>query len=157
MTHAEDSETSSFFTAVELSGKEEKMSLLKSVSLRGISYASENNRMEEIKAIRTSFYGIKYAHIKRGGKDGLLQTVTWQEDDCCPLDPCTLLVLYEEDCTVKQVASAFDAFLIGSRGVNFAPIPNDQMNKEQEEFKSGSTGAASIQHSSMSTASIQSW
>eukprot|EP00957_Ditylum_brightwellii_P135129 10302262-Ditylum_brightwellii.AAC.1 len=141
MTHAEDSETSSFFTAVELSEKEEKMSLLKSVSLRGISYASENDRMEETKVTIGNWemndpkivlldhcqnaYGIEVperlfweTYIERGiitreagseldigrssepafmdlnthssregGKDGSPRTVTWQEDDCCPLDP----------------------------------------------------------------------
>mmetsp|Transcript_304 Transcript_304/g.544 ORF Transcript_304/g.544 Transcript_304/m.544 type:complete len:856 (+) Transcript_304:135-2702(+) len=182
MTHAEDSETSSFFTAVELSEKEEKMSLLKSVSLRGISYASENDRMEETKVTIGNWemndpkivlldhcqnaYGIEVperlfweTYIERGiitreagseldigrssepafmdlnthssregGKDGSPRTVTWQEDDCCPLDPRTLLVAYEEDCIVKPVASDFDPFLIGTRGVNFVPFPNDQMN-----------------------------
>lgn len=48
--------------------------------------------------------------------------------DADPLQPQTFVVAYEEHGRVIPVASDFDAFLVGTRGVNFNdPLPQDQV------------------------------
>lgn len=46
--------------------------------------------------------------------------VVWQCDATRPLNPCGLVVAYEEDGHVKPVVSDFDALLVGSRGETYA-------------------------------------
>ena len=41
----------------------------------------------------------------------------WQHDKENPRNPCSLLVAYEQNGTVLPVASDFDPFLVGSRGL----------------------------------------
>lgn len=57
------------------------------------------------------------------------RVVVWQYDAKRPLNPRGLLVALEEEELekVNPVASDFDAFLVGSRGVNFEPLPPDQV------------------------------
>jgi hypothetical protein len=42
------------------------------------------------------------------------------------MNPRGLLIAYEEE-QVRPVASDLDAFLIGSKGVSFEPLPNEQV------------------------------
>jgi len=62
--------------------------------------------------------------------DGAMhRAVILQMDDSDPLRPQTLVVAYEEHGRVIPVASDFDAFLVGTRGVNFhEPLPADQVS-----------------------------
>jgi len=61
-------------------------------------------------------------------------TCIWQYDAGDPMNPRGLLIAYEED-EVKPVASDLDAFLIGSRGVDFEPLPDDQCELVRWLFK----------------------
>jgi len=54
------------------------------------------------------------------------KAVVWQYDAERPMNPRGLLVAYEE-AGVKPVASDFDGFLLGSRGMDFAPLPEEQV------------------------------
>jgi hypothetical protein len=57
------------------------------------------------------------------------RVVVWQFDTAEPMNPCGLLVAYEENGRVRPVASDIDAFLIGSRGQSFeAPMPSEQLH-----------------------------
>lgn len=58
------------------------------------------------------------------------RVVVWQYDADDALNPCGLLVAYEEDGRVCPVASDIDAFTIGSRGVRFEPLPADQVRAQ---------------------------
>ena len=55
------------------------------------------------------------------------KTVLWQHDHARPMNPRGLLIAYEEE-SIKPVCSDIDAFMIGSRGVSFAPMPADQLS-----------------------------
>ena len=52
--------------------------------------------------------------------------VLWQYDEDNCMNPRGLLIAYEEE-QVRPVASDLDAFLIGSKGVSFEPLPNEQV------------------------------
>merc|ERR1719271_2321653 len=51
--------------------------------------------------------------------------VLFQSDLQDPMNPHGLLIAYAE-ATVKPVVSDFDAFLVGSRGMQFEALPSDQ-------------------------------
>lgn len=53
--------------------------------------------------------------------------VIWQWDQAKPMNPRGLLVAYEED-QVRPVASDMDAFLMGSKGLDFQPLPSEQVD-----------------------------
>ena len=61
--------------------------------------------------------------------DGPPRAVVWQHDAQRPLNPRGLLVALEEAeiGRVRPVASDFDAFLVGSRGIRFEALPEDQV------------------------------
>lgn len=52
--------------------------------------------------------------------------VVYQYDPEDPMNPCGLLLAYEED-TVKPVVSDFDGFLVGSSGRNYEVMQEDQL------------------------------
>ena len=54
------------------------------------------------------------------------KAVLWQHDARRPLNPCGLLLAYEEE-TVKPVVSDIDGFLIGSKGMRFEPTSSEQV------------------------------
>jgi len=54
------------------------------------------------------------------------RAVVWQHDQENPLNPCSLLVAYAEK-KVLAVVSDFDAFLVGSKGMAYEPLPDDQV------------------------------
>ena len=54
------------------------------------------------------------------------KAVLWQHDARRPLNPCGLLLAYEEE-TVKPVVSDIDAFLIGSEGMRFEATSSEQV------------------------------
>merc|ERR1719476_489039 len=51
--------------------------------------------------------------------------VLYQYDVTNPMNPQGLLVAYAEAC-VKPVVSDFDTFTVGSRGMQYDPLPKDQ-------------------------------
>jgi len=53
--------------------------------------------------------------------------VVFQYDEAVAMNPRGLLVAYEEHGHVMPVASDFDAFLIGSRGLTYPPVPPEQI------------------------------
>lgn len=53
--------------------------------------------------------------------------VLYQSDEGDPMNPLGLLMAYAEK-SVKPVVSDFDAFLVGSKGMVFEQLPEDQMN-----------------------------
>ncbi|GFH47816.1 hypothetical protein CTEN210_04292 [Chaetoceros tenuissimus] len=56
------------------------------------------------------------------------RTVVYQVDDQDPLKPQTFVVAYEENKSVAPVASDFDCFTVGTRGVVYdEPMSNDQV------------------------------
>ena len=55
------------------------------------------------------------------------RVVVYQFDAARPMNPRGLLVAYEENGSVLPVASDFDAFLIGTRGVSYPPLPPVQL------------------------------
>ena len=65
--------------------------------------------------------------------EGPPRAVVWQHDAKRPLNPRGLLVALEEEEIerVRPVASDFDAFLFGSRGVTFEPLAPDQVQLVQ--------------------------
>ena len=54
------------------------------------------------------------------------KTVVWQYDVDDPMNPCSLLVAYAEE-KVLPVASDFDAFIVGSRGIAYDTLSEDQV------------------------------
>ena len=58
------------------------------------------------------------------------RAVVYQLDVEAPLNPRSLLVAYEEE-QVLPVASDFDAFLFGSKGVEYPTVPRDQVSQPQ--------------------------
>ena len=55
------------------------------------------------------------------------RVVVYQYDTTNSMNPCGLLIAYEENERVRPVASDFDAFLIGSRGLKYDPVPPTQL------------------------------
>jgi len=55
------------------------------------------------------------------------EVVLYQMDSENPMNPHALLIAYAE-ATVKPVVSDFDTFTIGSRGMQYAPLPEDQQH-----------------------------
>ena len=55
------------------------------------------------------------------------RVVVYQYDQANAMNPRGLLVAYEENGRVQPVASDFDAFLFGSRGVAYPPTPTWQL------------------------------
>mmetsp|Transcript_75856 Transcript_75856/g.180198 ORF Transcript_75856/g.180198 Transcript_75856/m.180198 type:complete len:772 (+) Transcript_75856:158-2473(+) len=55
------------------------------------------------------------------------RAVLWQQDSKDPCNPRTFLMAYEEE-QVRPVCSDFDAFLVGSKGMKFRSIPDDQVS-----------------------------
>lgn len=53
--------------------------------------------------------------------------VVYQIDEADPMHPRGLLVAYEENGRVQPVASDFDAFLFGSRGLEYTAVPPFQI------------------------------
>lgn len=53
------------------------------------------------------------------------KVVLYQFDEADPLNPRGLLVAYAEE-LVKPVVSDFDTFTVGSKGMNYEPVPEDQ-------------------------------
>ncbi|CAE8641814.1 unnamed protein product [Polarella glacialis] len=62
-------------------------------------------------------------HSVRGGS--VPSVVVYQHDMVDPMNPLGLLVAYAE-ATVKPVVSDFDTFTVGSRGMNYEPVPEKQ-------------------------------
>ena len=58
---------------------------------------------------------------------GLPAVVVQQIDEAAPLNPRGLLIAYEEAGHVLPVASDFDSFLIGSRGIAYPPMPKEHL------------------------------
>jgi len=54
------------------------------------------------------------------------KVVLFQWDDGDPMNPRGLLIAYAEE-FVKPVVSDFDTFLVASKGVDYQPVPDDQM------------------------------
>ena len=54
------------------------------------------------------------------------KAVVWQYDKADAMNPRGLLLAYAEE-VVKPVASDVDAFLVGSRGIKHAKMPQDQV------------------------------
>mmetsp|Transcript_10652 Transcript_10652/g.24232 ORF Transcript_10652/g.24232 Transcript_10652/m.24232 type:complete len:1128 (-) Transcript_10652:48-3431(-) len=63
-------------------------------------------------------------HAVRG--DSSPEVVLLQHDEADPLNPRGLLIAYAEQ-YVKPVVSDFDTFLVGSRGMKYAHIPEEQL------------------------------
>eukprot|EP00550_Attheya_septentrionalis_P000144 CAMPEP_0198287866 /NCGR_PEP_ID=MMETSP1449-20131203/6552_1 /TAXON_ID=420275 /ORGANISM="Attheya septentrionalis, Strain CCMP2084" /LENGTH=792 /DNA_ID=CAMNT_0043985917 /DNA_START=125 /DNA_END=2503 /DNA_ORIENTATION=+ len=64
----------------------------------------------------------------RHQKAGDPKTVVYQYDESKPMNPLSLLIAYEENNNVLPVASDFDAFLIGTRGVKYeSQLPPNQI------------------------------
>ena len=55
------------------------------------------------------------------------RVVVYQYDEADAMNPRGLLVAYEENQRVQPVASDFDAFLFGSRGMAYPPVPAWQL------------------------------
>jgi len=53
------------------------------------------------------------------------QVVLFQHDESDPMNPRGLLVAYAEN-LVKPVVSDFDTFTVGSKGMDYSPLPDDQ-------------------------------
>ena len=66
-------------------------------------------------------------HSARKVEPAQPRVVVFQYDALRPLNPRGLLVAYEEHGRVQPVASDFDAFLIGSRGLPYPPTPPWQL------------------------------
>ena len=69
-------------------------------------------------------------HATRDHSPSAPKAVVWQFDAERPMNPRGLLMAYEE-ATVKPVASDIDAFVVGSRGVTFDPLPEEQVSFAQ--------------------------
>lgn len=54
------------------------------------------------------------------------EVVLYQHDEGHPMNGHGLLIAYEEDENVKPVVSDFDAFLVGSKGMTYTPLPANQ-------------------------------
>lgn len=64
-------------------------------------------------------------HSTRDGK--LPKVVVWQYDENNPMNPRGLLVAHAEG-QIKPVASDVDAFLMGSKGMDFEQLPDEQVS-----------------------------
>ena len=62
-----------------------------------------------------------------GDTGDMARVVVCQIDESAPLNPRGLLVAYEEHGHVLPVASDFDAFLIGSKGLVYPPTDSEQL------------------------------
>ena len=59
--------------------------------------------------------------------------MVWQYDKANPMNPRGLLVAYEED-SVKPVASDLDSFCLGTKNMDFEPLPPDQVSQGYGRF-----------------------
>lgn len=64
-------------------------------------------------------------HATRGNSEP--QVVVYQADSGNPMNPHGLLMAYAED-SVKPVVSDFDAFTVGSRGIKYSPLCQEQQD-----------------------------
>jgi CRP-like cAMP-binding protein len=62
-------------------------------------------------------------HAVRDDSEPKVVLFQWDESD--PMNPRGLLIAYAEE-LVKPVVSDFDTFLVASKGVEYAPVPEDQ-------------------------------
>eukprot|EP00928_Gymnodinium_smaydae_P061846 TRINITY_DN45825_c0_g1_i1.p1 TRINITY_DN45825_c0_g1~~TRINITY_DN45825_c0_g1_i1.p1 ORF type:complete len:962 (+),score=132.66 TRINITY_DN45825_c0_g1_i1:67-2952(+) len=63
-------------------------------------------------------------HAVRGLSDPVVALLQFDENN--PMNPHGLLIAYAEQ-SVKPVVSDFDTFLVGSKGMEYLPLPNDQV------------------------------
>ncbi|KAK3247033.1 hypothetical protein CYMTET_43457 [Cymbomonas tetramitiformis] len=84
---------------------------------------SHEKDWETGRASEPAFMDLNF-HATREGQ--LPKAVIWQYDHLRPLNPRGLLVAYEEE-RVRPVASDLDAFLIGTSGMGFEALPEDQI------------------------------
>jgi len=55
------------------------------------------------------------------------EVVLWQFDEGHPMNGHGLLIAYQEGRQVKPVVSDFDCFVVGSKGMEYKPLPPDQV------------------------------
>ena len=74
-----------------------------------------------------AFMDLNFRTTRQDAGAGGLKAVVWQYDAVDSMNPQGLLLAYAEN-SVKPVASDVDGFLIGSKGLQIEPLPDEQVS-----------------------------